>query len=358
MKKQLLLPLLVAMLMVSPHLFCCTGITLQSSNGAHITGRTIDWAEGELNSMYVIVPRNYSQQSFTPEGVDGMRYISQYGYVGLAVKMKEFIVEGVNEKGLSGGLFYFPKYGKYERYNAADRARTISDMQLLAWILGSCKTVEEVKESVKAIHIIAMESNASTVHWRFTDSSGMQLVLEVINGKPIFYVNNLGVLTNAPGFDWQTTNLNNYVNLHPGSAADQDLGNVTLAPFGAGSGMLGLPGDMTPPSRFVRAAFYQSSAPKQPNALRTVTQCFQILNNFQIPIGIESTNNTTNVNLPSATQWSAVTDITNTKIYYRTMYNSTIRCIDLMEIDFERIKFRAEPLDEQKEEPIVPIRIK
>ena len=157
----------------------------------------------------------------------------------------------------------------------------------------------------------------------------MQLVLEIINGKQTFYVNNLGVLTNAPGLDWQLTNLNNYVNLRTGNAPTQELADITLAPFGSGSGMLGLPGDITPPSRFVRAAFYQTSAPEKNNAQTTVLQCFHLLNAFDIPIGLEFPKGKINNELPSATQWTSVSDMSNRKFYYRTMYNSTIRCIEI-----------------------------
>lgn len=133
-----------------------------------------------------------------------------------------------------------------------------------------------------------IDPRASTIHWRFTDTTGRQIVLEIIDGTPRFYENKLGVLTNSPGFDWQITNLNNYVNLYSGAALDKTMGGIKLAPFGAGSGMLGLPGDVTPPSRFVRAAFYQTTARQQNTAVETVMQCFQILNNFDIPIGLSS----------------------------------------------------------------------
>ena len=89
---------------------------------------------------------------------------------------------------------------------------------------------------------------------RFDEPSGRQIVLEIIDGKCVFYENNLGVLTNSPSFDWQLTNLNNYVNLLPGRTELHTLGNMSLSSFGGGSAMLGLPGDFTPPSRFVRAA--------------------------------------------------------------------------------------------------------
>ncbi len=168
---------------------------------------------------------------------------------------KEFIAEGINEAGLSAGLFYFPHYGEYEDYDKKVADSSISDFQLVSWILGRCTTLEEVKEAVANVHIINIDSRASTVHWRFGDQTGRQLVLEIIGKETHFYENNLGVLTNSPGFEWHLTNLNNYVNLYPGTAQTHGLGNLELSSFGAGSGFLGLPGDVTPPSRFVRAAF-------------------------------------------------------------------------------------------------------
>ena len=336
----------------------CTGITLRSGDGAYIVARTIEWGGSNLNSQYVIVPRGHVQQSYTPSGIDGLRFAAVYGYVGFAVEQKEFVAEGINEVGLSAGLFYFPGYGEYEEFDTAAKSSSIADLQLVPWILGSCRTVDEVKEAVSKVHVIAIYPGASTVHWRFSDQSGRQVVLEIIDGRPVFYENELGVLTNSPDFNWQITNLNNYVNLYPGAASVQDFGAIKLAPFGAGSGMLGIPGDVTPPSRFVRAAFFQTSAPQQESAVETVVQCFHILNNFDIPIGVETLKGDKAADIPSATQWTAVSDVTNRIIYYRTMYNSSVRSIDLASIDFAKVRYRAEPLDKVAMEPITAIKIR
>lgn len=296
--------------------------------------------------------------SLTPDGNKGMTFTARYGYVGLAVEQKDFIAEGINEAGLSAGLFYFPNYGEYETYNPAQKDTSIADLQLVAWILGECATLEEVTEKVNEAHIISIDPRASTVHWRFTDVSGRQIVLEIVQGKARFYENDLGVLTNSPGFEWHLTNLNNYVNLYPGSAPSQSLGDTRLASFGAGSGFLGIPGDVTPPSRFVRAAFYQATAPKQENALKTVLQSFQILNNFDIPVGIEFTGGKIPADIPSATQWTSATDMKHRIIYYRTMYNSEIRSIRLKDIDFSKVAYQAVPLDEVKQQPVRILQIK
>lgn len=337
----------------------CTGITLKAADGAVVPARTIEWGGSDLKSSYVIVPRGYTQSSYVPGGAkNGMEFTAKYGYVGLAVEQQEFVAEGMNEAGLSAGLFYFPRYGEYEAYNDANKTKTIADLQLVAWLLGNCKTVDDVKSAVSGVHVVAIDPRASTVHWRFTDATGRQTILEITDGKANFYESKLGVLTNSPGYEWQLTNLNNYVNLLPGTAPQNQLGNMELTSFGAGSGFLGLPGDVTPPSRFVRAAFYQASTPQAPTAAKAVLQCFQILNNFDIPVGIETAKGEQHADLPSATQWTSASDIKNGRIYYRTMRNSAIRCIDLKTINFGKVKYQNVPLDNVTEQPVEMIKVK
>jgi len=327
----------------------CTGITLKSKDGATIAARTIEWEESAMNTMYVVVPRNEELQSLTPSGMDGVKFKTRYGFIGLSVEQKEFMVEGINEKGLSAGLFYFPNYGKYEAYDASQKDKCLSDFQVVSYVLAQCSTLEEVKEALTNIRIINIDPRSSTVHWRFTEPSGRQIVLEIVDEVMNFYDNPLGVLTNSPGIEWHWTNLNNYINLTPGNAPEHPLGPVELKSLGHGSGMLGLPGDFTPPSRFVRAAFFQTMASQQPDAYGSVMQAFHILNNFDIP--------TTN-DMPSATQFTVASDTHNRMIYYRTMYNSNIRCIDLKRIDFDKVKYHSRALDEIKKQPIEMITIR
>lgn len=337
----------------------CTGITLKAADGAVVLARTIEWGGSDLDSRYVVVPRGYEQQAYVTGGEKaGMKFVARYGYVGVAVEMEDFVAEGLNEAGLSAGLFYFPGYGGYEAYDPEKRETSVSDLQLVAWMLAGFKTVDEVEKAFSGIHVVSSDPRASTAHWRIADATGRQVVLEIVDGKPCFYENPLGVLTNSPGFEWQMTNLNNYVNLYSGGADRKRLGGAVLSPFGAGSGFLGLPGDVTPPSRFVRAAFFQASSPLQATAHKAVLQAFQILNNFDIPVGIEFPDGKVPADIPSATQWTSATDVHNLVFYYRTMWNSAIRSIDLKTIDFSRVSYRSAPVDEVKSQPIVPIELK
>lgn len=331
----------------------CTGISLRAADGSPVIARTIEWAGSDLNSRYVLVPRGYRQQSYTPSGQkDGMRFTAKYGYVGLAVERDEFVVDGMNEAGFAAGLFYFPNYGEYEPFDSTLVDESISDMQLVPWLLSRCASVDEAVSTLQRVRIVATDPRGSTVHWRMADRTGKQVVVEVIGGQVRFYENTLGVLTNSPSFDWHLTNLNNYINLRAGAIPRAQVGELSLQAFGGGGGLHGLPGDMTPPSRFVRAAFFQATAPTLPTATETVIQAFHILNNFDIPIGIQFTEGETVPDIPSATQWTIATDLHGKRIYYRTMYNSRIRCLDLEHIDFRKVKFRSAPLDEIRAEQV------
>ena len=149
------------------------------------------------------------------------------------------------------------------------------------------------------------------------------------------------------------------MNLHAGAAENQLLGQGTrpenpleLSPLGGGSGMLGLPVDFTPPSRFVRAAFFSMSAPILPTSFEMVTQAFHILNNFDIPVGAQHKADQIPQGLPSATQFTAVTDLSTLRLYYRTAWNQNIRCLDLKRIDFSKVEYRTNPLDACKVQPV------
>ena len=332
----------------------CTGISMFSANGSYFQARTIEWAGSNLNSVYVVVPRDFSQTSYTPKGKNGMTFKSRFGYVGLSVQEKEFVAEGLNEAGLSAGLFYYPNYGSYLLYDEKYNSTTISDLQFVSWLLSQFASVEEVKANINKVRVVSLmggDGKEAAIHWRVGDSSGKQIVIEIEQGVVHIYDNPVGVITNAPGFQWHLTNLSNYINLTPVNPPAQEMYEFKVNPIGHGNGFLGLPGDFTPPSRFVRAAFFKATAPTLATAQETMLQCFHILNNFDIPIGMNFPKNEI-PDMPSATQWTSVIDLTNKEVYYKTFYNNAIRKIDLKEIDFATVEYQYHALDEKDSQEI------
>jgi choloylglycine hydrolase len=222
---------------------------------------------------------------------------------------------------------------------------TISDMQFVSWMLASFSSIDELVEQIDGIRVVGVDPRASTVHWRVTEPSGRQIVIEIINEQINIHENPLGVLTNSPSLDWHLSNLNNYINLKPGTISTHNLGEQALSSFSGGTGLLGLPGDMSSPSRFVRAAFLQTTAPIFSDSRQTVIHAFHLMNHFDIPIGLQFSDTTQIPDMHSATQVTIVTDIMNGRLYDRTMNNSKIRCIYLSDIDFDEVTCQYEPLD-------------
>ena len=178
------------------------------------------------------------------------------------------------------------------------------------------------------------------VHYILTDASGESVVLEYVGGELKIHANPLGVMTNSPTFDWHMTNLSNYVNMTVSNVPKIDVGGKEIKGLGQGSGMLGIPGDFTPPSRFVRAVAFSKSALPVETARDGVLQAFHILNQFDIPKGaargIEHGKEVADYTL-----WTSAADLKNLRYYFRTFDNSRIRMIDLKAVDLDAKEIRT-----------------
>jgi choloylglycine hydrolase len=332
----------------------CTGISLATTGGAHIQARTIEWGSFDLDSHLIVSPRGHAYVSTMPDGKDGLSWESRLGFVGISVSDNRFIGEGLNEAGLTAGLFYFKGYGSLAAYDPADTANNITDMDFVRWMLSQFRSVEEVRSALDGIKVVPVHIDeqgvpSPTAHWRVADPSGASIVIEIVDGGRVtIHHNPVGVLTNSPGFEWHLLNLNNYVHLRPGTAPPSSFGEHEATSFGVGTAFLGLPGDISPPSRFVRAAFFVSTAPPLATAEDAVSQAFHILHNFDLPLGTEfgADQRQHMPELPSATQWTAVSDQNNGLFYFTSMHDSAVRRVDLNRIDFVTGRETARPLDE------------
>jgi choloylglycine hydrolase len=336
--------------------WACTGISLTTTGGDHVQARTIEWGGFDLASKLIVSPRGHAFTSALPLDKSGLSWTSRLGFVGISVSDDRFIGEGMNEAGLNAGLFYFKAYGSLAPFDPDDTADNVADMDLVRWMLSQFATVVEVKEALADITVVPIfiDENgvpSPTAHWRVTDKAGGSIVIEIIDeGEVHVYDNEVGVLTNAPGFPWHLTNLNTAINIQPGMIAPRTSGNHEIFSFGGGTASLGLPGDFSPSSRFIRAAFYRSTTPPLETSLAAVSQAFHILANFDIPIGtmFGPEQRQHMPDLPSATQWTAVSDLGQGKYYYKTMHDSTIKCVDLGRLDFMTGEERSHAIDEKR----------
>lgn len=318
----------------------CTGIRLSAADGTVVHARTLEFAV-DLESSVLVVPRGVARVATAPGGGRGMAWTTKYASVGANGAGVPYLFDGVNEQGLAVGLFYFPATAGYLPYAPADAGRTVAPWELRSFLLESFADVAEVRANIGSVVVPAVVFPAwgfvPPVHYVVHDASGQSIVIEYVAGVLHVHDDPLGVMTNAPAFDWHMTNLRNYVNFSLTNVPPVHLGPVTLEPFGQGSGMLGLPGDFTPPSRFVRAVAFSHSALPSQTGLEAVLRAFHILNNFDIPRGAarEREKDEHGNVVADYTLWTSASDLKARRFYFRTHQNSAIRMVDLTAMNLD-----------------------
>lgn len=275
--------------------FAGTGIALSSKDGSRIVARTVDRDDGPVKTGYVVVPRRHMHQSLTPTGENGLKYRSVYGYAGIYGGDGRFLVEGLNESGLSVGAFCSPGSVEYAPYDPGNSIRTLCDMQFVSWVLSQFSSIDQLRDALGEIVIVPAGKRPGALHWRIAEPDGKMAVLEIIAGIPHLRDAGAGIIS--------------------GSDA----------------------------SMYSRAAVLLSAVPQHDTGLDTVTLAFHVLNNFD---------------KPGVTRLAVVTDQTDMRIYFRTPCNRSIRCVDLMDINFNKVRHRTEALDTVALQQIEMIKIR
>lgn len=322
----------------------CTGISIRSLEDNYYWARTQEFSV-DLHYYGVITPRNYNitktLSSFT----------TKYAVVSIgAEELPELIIDGVNEKGLAGGSFYFAKYNRYideEEIRKAGKL-PLSGAEFVTYALTNYSSVEELKERANKDTAIANTDSDSNFpqHYVFQDSTGASVVVEPsLDGEYEIYDNPVGVFTNSPKFDWHLVNLENYLGLTSRASGPIKMGNLSITPSGNGSGVRGIPGDFTPASRFVRAAYLKHLANDvhDENGIKLI---FHILNSFDIPKGVVEV---ANAEVAHHTQYTSAYDITNKTMYVHTYDNKMIQKVTMKEEDYEAKDIKKYPLVEEEQ---------
>jgi len=333
----------------------CTGIMLKTEDGAIVHGRTVEFGF-EIDSEIALVPRGFGFVGQTPLG-DGYSWTGKYAVLGTLVAGTNAVLDGINEKGLAVGVFYFPTFAGYTETTEENRAKSLSPTDFNDWMLTNFATVDEVRAAVESGEVLIAPTvvpggppGVQPFHYIVYDKSGKSLVIEPVDGTLKLYDNPIGTLTNSPPFDWHMTNLRNYIALSPYNVPPVDLDGARFQQLGEGIGMLGLPGDFTPPSRFVRAAVFSGTAKPAENAEKGVNQVFHILNNFDIPVGATRAKIDGSVQY-EYTMLTMARDPQALKYYWKSYDDQTIRSADMnaFDLDGDRILL----LSTKSQQPVV-----
>lgn len=348
----------LAVAMEVADLDACTGITLKATDGAVVYGRTMEWGSFDLNSQVVVIPRGRQFTAHVPDNKSGMTWKGRYGLVGLDGLDAEVILDGMNEKGLAVGGFYHPGFAEYQKYDPAKASESMGPADVISYLLSTCATVDEARSAISKVRVTPVIAPvigiAPPAHYLVTEPSGKAIVIEYVKGELTIYDAPLGVITNSPTYDWHETNLRNYINLSAVALPSKKIEDLDFTPLGGGSGMIGLPGDFTPPSRFVRAVAFSKTARSTPSGSETVYEVFRILDNFNVPLGAaEGEGEAKTKGMRSSTIWTTVWDTKNKILYYHTQHNRRVRMVDFSRIDFDSPQGTNRfPLDRAKTQDI------
>jgi choloylglycine hydrolase len=326
--KKIFATVLIASFAFQTAAFACTNFILEAKDKTVVNGRSMEFPI-DLKSEIVIVPAGVYVENKDAKGVAGINFTTKHGFLGInAFNIEDAFVDGFNEKGLSLSALMYPG----AEYQPAVPGKFINLENFSTWVLGNYSTVDEVKAAMGNIYVCA--SNIKKLknmglHVAIADVSGKSIVIEFINGNVNIYDNPLGVMTNRPSFDWQITNLRNFVHLDRNDMKPKTISGVKIEPTGVGSGMLGLPGDWTPPSRFVRIAIAKDAALTPMNAEEAVNLSEHLLNIVDIPKGVIKEHPAPFVTIYGYAQWAIIKDMTNRVLYYKTYENTSWKAVDL-----------------------------
>lgn len=308
----------------------CTHITLSSKDSKFLAARTMDFSY-ELEPVMALYQRNYPLQ-FEYLGTTDKPH---YAFMGLSKNVGTYIcADGVNEYGLSVAELYFEDYAFYSE-SPVENKTNVGVTELLIWFLAYCKNTQEAIDALDHLQVVAQNlefiGGTPPLHWVLQDATGHSVIIEItVNGVEI-HENKLGVLTNSPNYQWHLTNVRSYIGLDPTHVEPREIYGMKFKPFGQGSGTFGLPGDLTPPSRFIRALYAKLSIVKPETAEDLVVAASHVLNSVDIPKGSVITQRAS-MDYTQYTSYINCTDMTYTYRLYNDLSAKTV-VLDDMEIN-------------------------
>lgn len=313
----------------------CTDFKLTAKDGTILITRSMEFGQ-DLQSNLRSSPQG---RLFNPmvNAKPGLQWNAKYGYVYLDGFNLDATFDGMNEKGLTFEYLYLPGETQYQTVPQGQENQALSYIHFGDWVLSNFQTIDEVKEALSKIYVSndkvpQLGDAVLPAHASIYDASGKGIVVEFYNNK-MNVSDNIGIMTNSPKYEWHLTNLRNYLNLSATNAAPIKQGGMVYTGTGQGTGALGLPGDASPPSRFIKIAFMQANVYPAANARDLLNLAEHLINNVDLPAGfVRSVED--GKTYTDTTQWVVFKDMTNRKMYYRTYNDMTLKAIDLKKLDF------------------------
>ena len=298
----------------------CTAITYHTKN--YYFGRNFD-LEYSYHETVTITPRNYPFKFLKEKEIN-----HHYALIGMAYVNNDYPLyyDAINEKGVGMAGLNFPDNAFYHELSTTKN--NIASFEFIPWVLSQCANLEEVKKLLENLNIANLSFSkdlpASPLHWIISYKDKSLTVESVKDGLKI-YDNPVGVLTNNPTFDYQMFNLNNYMNLSIEPPVNNFAPKINLGKYSRGMGALGLPGDLSSQSRFVKAVFTKMNSLSDDSESSSVSQFFHILTSVEQQRGCVHMGD----NKFEITIYSSCCNLDKGIYYYLTYDNHQITMVDM-----------------------------
>ena len=304
----------------------CTAATYQTKD--FYIGRTLDY-EFSYGDQITITPRNYPFY---------FRYMGQmqshYALIGMAHVAADYPLyyDAVNEKGVGMAGLNFVGNAVYES-EKADR-ENVAQFEFIPWVLSQCASMKEVRMLLERINLtgtpFSPQLPTAGLHWIIADKDDCITVESMADGLHI-YDNPVGILTNNPPFDMQMFQLNNYMSLSAKQPENRFAPELGLSTYSRGMGAMGLPGDLSSASRFVRAAFVKQHSVSGESESESVSQFFHILGAVDQPRGCCDVGE----GKYEITIYTSCCNASKGIYYYTTYENHQITAVDMHRVDLD-----------------------
>ena len=312
----------------------CTAVSFKTKD--HYFGRNLDY-ECSYDETVTITPRNYKFKFKAAKSIN-----KHYAMIGMAFVQEDYPLyyDATNEKGLSMAGLNFPSNAVYLPKVAGKD--NITPFEFIPWILGQCASVAEAKKLLENINLLkenfSEQLPLSPLHWMISDKEE-SIVVEPLSSGVKVYDNPVGVMTNNPPFDYHMLNLANYMGVTRGEPTNRFAKGLDIKPYSRGMGGIGLPGDLSSASRFVKAAFTKLNSVSGEGESESISQFFHILNSVAQQKGC--------CKVEHGFEYTIYSSCCNTDkgVYYYTTYeNSQITGVDMRKEDLDGESLISYPL--------------
>ncbi|MBR2622556.1 MAG: choloylglycine hydrolase [Clostridia bacterium] len=319
----------------------CTAISDHTSP-SHLFGRTLD-LECSYGEQIVITPRAFPFHFLYEPPTE--RHLAMIGTAHLA-HGRPLYYDAVNEAGLCVAALNFPAYAAYHPPRTG--AHNVASFEFVPWLLGQCQTLDEARSLLRDTVITpdqaADDLPATPLHWMVADASGAITVESVGDGLKI-YDNSVGVLTNSPDFAYHMTHLCNFSRLDSTPPQNTLCPQIALSRYSRGMGAMGLPGDASSASRFVRAVFAQHHTLPETNEISAVNRFFHVMDTVTCPRGFALTDS----GRPIYTVYTSCADTAHSIYYFTTYANRRIRAVHLTDADLDAAALTSFSMDDAQD---------